>query len=167
MVVLPAVLAAGCGDGGSGGPYTGGSAGKVSQDQVKQDYAAGLDRMLTALEDPNAPPLEQSIQTANRQQLLNSAIRWDQALSTLEGVTPPKDARKSHDRLVAAMRSLSDWNRKIAGAAPNRSRTRSVARQALKSEGAREYAAATTELEQLGYLFSQEAPLEDAGSPVG
>lgn len=170
LLVMSAIVGslalAGCGDSGSAGPYAGGRTSSLSAEQQKQDYAAALERMMVSMEDENAPPVERSIQTANRKELLANTLRWDQALATLEGADPPKDAKPAHDKLVQAMRDLSAWNQRIAKAAPNKARTRRIAKQALNSPAAASYGEALAQLEALGYLPAGE-PLEGASPPVG
>lgn len=167
LIVVVMLAASGCGDGGSAGPYAGGKSTAVSAKEQKEQYARSLTAALDAMEDAEAPPAQESVNRGDQRALQNQSVRWAQAGQIIEELSPPAEAKAAHDRLVSAMRALSTWNQRMVKAAPNRSRTRSVYRQALKSPAARDYGAALQELEKLGYLpAAQQDPMAGAGSPV-
>ena len=169
LVMAIALLAAGCGE-DEGQLANVPVGGKASAEQQKQSYEESMDRMRSQLEDANAPALERSIAAGNKRQLEGAALRWDSATATVASIDPPADIASAHRDLVKAMKGLGDWNRKIAAGAPNKSRTRRLARQAQASKDAAAFQAAITKIEARGYHVMSEPdssdPLGDAGSPV-
>jgi hypothetical protein len=166
VLVAMCLALSGCGGNeGSAGPYKGGLDARQAEQDAKNEYAKTFGRMLATMEDPQAPPVEKSINMARRNDLIANARRWDAALAVIQSATPPKDAKAAHDQLVKAMTELSDWNQRIAAAAPSRAKTRRVAKQARNSAAAKQFAEAVVKLEQLGYGGSEQ-PLDEAGSPV-
>lgn len=166
-LVVAAAVGAGCGDQGAAGSR--GNLDRPSKEQQRQDYVDSLGRMQAVIEDPNAEPFQRSIDRGKKRELLAAAARWDQATAVAEGAQPPRDVAGVHRDLVKAMRGLGDWNRRIAAAAPNRSRTRRIARQAQNSPEAKAFDAALSKLEAAGYLepAGGATPLDQAGSPAG
>jgi hypothetical protein len=168
LLLVLLLVAAGCGEKDPGPRGVGLNAG-ASEAQVRQDYEDSMERMREQVESPSAPPLDQSIATANRNQLLDAAKRWDQAVAIAKSVTPPEDAAAAHKDLVAAMEGLGDWNRRIAQAAPNKPATKKLARQARKSAESKQFQAAVSSLESAGYVTFvsvPDDPLAGASDPA-
>ena len=167
LLAAAMVIGSGCGGReGSAGPYKGGLDKRADEQQVKSRYAESFGRMFATIEDAQAPPVQMSINTANRTQLISNAERWDKAIAVISAATPPKDAKAAHEQLVQSMEELSEWNRRIADAAPNRSQTKKLARQAKKSSSAKHFGEAVDKLTTLGYGPSSDEPLSDVGSPT-
>lgn len=169
VVLLTAVAVAACGE-QDPGPRAAGLGTGPSDEQKKIEYQDAMERMRAEVENPSAPPLEQSIATANRNQLLDAARRWDQAVAIGKSVTPPKDIAAAHKDLVAAMEGLGRWNRQIAQAAPNKPNTKKVARRARKSPEAKQFQAAVEALEAAGYttfVSATDDPMAEASAEAG
>lgn len=174
LVAAAAVVGAGCGSGeppqGSVPRYNSGQ----SQDQLKAEYQQSMEQMRSQLDNPEAPPLDRSIATGDQPELEQAAMRWDTATALVASLTPPKDIVADHKRLVAAMKDLGDWNRKIAAAAPNKKRTQQIAKQAQNSAAATAFGAAVDRIEAKGYNVmtagdpaASDDPLPGASDPVG
>lgn len=153
LVAAAGFVLAGCG--GSGGEASGPGPSlldaKPTATEQKSDYLDGVSRVLSAVDDPSAPPLERSISLARANELEAAAMRWDQGLAMLKALKPPATVKAEHDKLVEAMAELGDWNHRIADAAPNRKLVAKVAQQARTSPSARKYGAAIDGFSRKGY----------------
>lgn len=165
LVLASATLATGCNAGGEPPESTGGlgSAANDQRQSQKLAYEDQMERMITALDDPEAPELQRSVNQGDRRQLAAAAQRWDAAIGMAEAATPPEEVAKTHAELVAAMKELSRWNHRIAKAAPNKTRTRRLAKKAQNSPAAKRYGKAIDDLQARGYTIGpplQDEPLE-------
>jgi hypothetical protein len=173
MLLIAALCALGlaaCG-GGANGPAafdSGSLTGDTSQDQ-KAAYDTSMERMRSTLEDASAPPIDQSIAKGNRKQLLSMATRWDEAIQVVAAADPPQEISAQHTKLLRAMRQLGIWNHRIAEAAPNAKRTKSLGTAAQKSQAAKDFGSAVASIESAGYsvlnVQDAEDPFNDAPAP--
>jgi hypothetical protein len=167
-VVVVALGLAGCGTdpasvgGGGLGPAM------ESPEMQKQRYNEAMAQVRGTIEDPQAPPIDRSVATGNRKQLLAMAMRWDEATAIVKSVTPPANITAEHANLAKAMTELGDWNRRIAKVAPNRSATKRTFRQAQASDASRRFGEAVRAIEAKGYavMSDPEAGPLDSASPV-
>lgn len=175
VLACAALIGAGCESGGeppnSSVPRYGGG---QSQEQLKIEYQQSMEQMRSQLENPDAPPLDRSIEIGDQQQLEQAAMRWDTATALAASIEPPKDIAADHKRLVAAMKALGDWNRKIAAAAPNKALTRKLGKQAQASAAATAFTEAVNRIEAKGYNVmtapqgaESDEPLPGASDPNG
>ncbi len=155
MVAALALVAAGCGQGppeiestlGLGGedPRAASDAGVI--------YTQTLERAFSALEDPEAPPVEEAINQGNTQAIRAINQRWEASIRILENAEVPADAQDAHQDLVTSMRQLSSWNQRILRASrQGKEQSRRIGQQAQKSPASRAYGEALQALDMLGYL---------------
>lgn len=163
-VLALAGVAVGCGESGSAGPYSGnaGELAKMTNEEKRAAYEQAMEQLRTRLDDPQAPPLERSIQLGQREELVSAAARWDEATVLASSVEPPDDIAVAHKDLVKAMQQLGDWNRRIAAATPNRKRVAALSRQAQASQAAKAFSSAVQRIEAKGYHV-MTPPSGDAG----
>jgi hypothetical protein len=151
---LAAVLG-GCGAKDANGPGPGygsdTSSSSTAAGDAKQAYLNAMAGVQQQMEDQSAPPVTQSIQLGNRQQLINAAGRWDAGIAAIAAIHPPPDIAALHAQLLAAMRILGTWNHRIAAAAPNKRRTEALYKQANASAASHQYGAAIAGLKAKGY----------------
>ncbi len=129
--------------------------------------------MRTALDDSAAPPVDDSIARANKQELTAAARRWDDATAIASSLQPPKKVAAAHRDMVAAMKELGTIHRQIAAAAPNKRRTKRLGKRAQTHPAAKRFADAVSRIEKAGFAVltvdaaSSDDPLAGASSPEG
>lgn len=141
-----------------------------SPEMQHERYDQEMVRVRALVEDPDAPPIDRSVNQGARRELLAMALRWDRATATVKSIDPPKDIAKDHAKLVRAMENLGKWNRRIAAAAPDRAQTRRLFKQARASADSTAFGEAVRAIEKRGYHVMTEpeaSPLDGAGSPGG
>jgi hypothetical protein len=136
----------------------------TKKEQQEQAYIATMQQAIAVVDNPQTFPIEEAIRTANHKELINVVDRWDRATQIAASAKPPADAQGIHTDLVASMRELGKWNRKIAAAAPKGPKaTQKVAKQAQASDASKMYGAALGALLELGYNFQDPAVAEGGG----
>jgi hypothetical protein len=170
LVLTGALVGAGCADEDPGPSKL---ISQPSAEQQKNDYMEAFGAMQATIEDPSAPPVEQSINTGNRKELLNLARHWDDATAKAAAIQPPEEIAAEHNQLVKAMKGLGDWNRQIAAAAPNKAKVKATFKQAQKSEASKNYGAALEAMVAKDYQVfgdpdaTEEVGIDGAGGPGG
>jgi hypothetical protein len=170
VIAAAALLAAGCGEGDPGAIGPAGVDGGLSSEGQRQEYVEGVSRALTQMFSGQGASYGTSIETGNEKQLQATVIAWRQGVQQLKSINPPKDAVSGHTALVKAAESLDGWNQRIAAAAPNKNRTKALARQASNSPASRQLEAAVCEIVDAGYEIADPGtctPLANAAAPNG
>ncbi len=168
LVVVVAALAlvgAGCGE-QDPGPLS--VDGQVSSEQQKQDYVDGVSRALAQLGSAQGQSFGRAVENGNRKQLEAAAIAWRQGLQQLKQLSPPAEAVDGHRKLVNSVQGLDNWNQRIMQAAPNKNRTKALARQASASQASRGFEAAVCTLVDAGFEVVDPGactPLANAAGP--
>lgn len=168
VIGVVAVLAAGCGE-ADPGPM--GLEAQVSAEQQRQDYVEGVSRALAQLGSPQGPQgqsFSRSVNNGNKRQLQAAAIAWRQGLEQLKALSPPKEAVDGHNALVNSVQGLDNWNQRIVNAAPNKNRTKALARQAGASQASMGFEAAVCKLVDAGFEVVDPGactPLANAAGP--
>lgn len=168
LATITALLLAGCGE-GDPGPRTVG--GDLSPEGQRQDYVDGVSRALGQLGSATqGEAFARAVNSGNRRQLQVAALAWQQGGAQLQGLNPPKDAVEGHKALVASVEGLDAWNQRIVSAAPNKAKTKQLARQAGNSPASQQFEAAVCQLVDAGYDVIDPAactPLANAEGPLG
>lgn len=171
LLLAAAVLLGGCGEGDPGAIGPSGIDGGLSPEGQRQEYTDGVGRALSQLGNATqGPGFARAVDNGNRRQLQAAALAWRQGGEQLKSLNPPKDAVEGHTQLVKAVEGLDAWNRRIVAAAPNKARTKALARQATNSPPSRQFEAAVCMLVDSGYEVIDPGactPLADAAGPVG
>ena len=167
LATIAALLLAGCGE-SDPGVITDSS---LSPEGQRQDYVDGVTRALGQLGSATqGPEFARAVDGGNRKQLQIAALAWQQGGAQLKGLSPPKDAVEGHKALVAAVTALDQWNQRIVAAAPNKAKTKQLARQAGASPASQQFEAAVCQIVDAGYEVIDPGactPLADAEGPVG
>lgn len=165
---IAALLLAGCGE-DPAAIGTGGLEGGLSAEGQRQEYTDGVSRALGQLgAATQGEVFARAVDTGNRKQLQLAALAWRQGGEQLKGLAPPEDAIEGHKALVAAVNGLDAWNKRIVAAAPNKSKTKALARQASGSPASQQFESAVCQLVDAGYEVidpSACSPLETSASP--
>ena len=165
VVVAVALVGAGCGE-EDPGPLSVDA--QLSNEQQKQDYVDGVQRALGQLGSAQGQTFAKAVDTGNRKQLQAASIAWQQGLEQLKQLSPPADAVDGHRRLVNSVQGLDNWNKRIVAAAPNKNRTKALARQAGASQASTGFEAAVCTLVDAGYEVVDPGvctPLANAAGP--
>lgn len=169
-LVATALFGAGCGDSDPGALGPQGVDGGLSSEGKKQEYVQGVSRALAQLAtSQNGKGYAQAVNTGSKRQLQIAALAWQQGGAQLKQLDPPADAVAAHEQLIAAVGALSTWNTKIVAAAPNKARTKQLAKQAAVSPASQAYEASVCKLVDAGYEVIDPtacSPLDAASSPV-
>lgn len=165
------LLFAGCGSSDPGALGSGSIDGGLSAEGQKQEYVDGVNRALQQLKSAQGEDFGRAVEGGQKKQLQVAALSWKQGGQQLKQLNPPKDAAAAHAKLVKAVDALAVWNARLVAAAPNKARTRSIAKQAGTSPASEQYAQALCDLESAGYSVLEDTsvctPLADAAAPVG
>lgn len=171
LAAMAALLLAGCGDSDPGALGPAGVDGGLSAEGQRQEYVEGVSRALGQLGAATQNQgFARAVDTANKRQLQSAAIAWRQGMEQLKGLNPPEQAVEGHNQLLTAVEGLDSWNQRIVNAAPNKKRTRALARQATNSPASRSFEAAVCTLVDAGYEVVDPGactPLANAAGPVG
>ena len=165
-----ALLLAGCGSGDPGALGPNSVDGGLSAEGQKQEYVDGVSRALTQLGTAQGDSFGKAVENGQKKQLQTAALAWRQGGQQLKELNPPKDAAAAHAKLVKAVDGLAVWNNRLVAAAPNKARTRALAKQAGASAPSQQLEAAVCELVDAGYEIVDSGactPLANAPSAVG
>lgn len=170
VLLVAALLAAGCGDSDPSAIGPTGIDGGLSPEGQRQEYVDGVTRALQQLGSAQGATFGKAVETGNRKQLQAASIAWRQGGEQLKGLDPPKEAVPGHTALVKAVEALDGWNQRIVRAAPKAASTKKVARQASSSAASKQFEAAVCELVDAGFEVVDPGactPLANASGPVG
>lgn len=164
------LLLAGCGEGDPGALGPAGVDGGLSPEGQRQEYVDGVGRALNQLGSATqGEGFARAVDGGNKRNLQAAALAWRQGGEQLKGLNPPKDAAEGHAALVKAVEALDVWNQRIVAAAPNKAKTKQLARQAAASPASQQFEAAVCMLVDDGYEVIDPGactPLADAEGPV-
>ncbi len=168
LALAAAALLAGCGDDPAAiGPDLGSG---LSEEGQRQEYVDGVSRALGQLGSTQGEQYARAVDAGNRRQLQVAALAWRQGGEQLQGLNPPADAVEGHKALIAAVEGLDQWNQRIVQAAPNKAKTKQLARQASSSPASQQFEGAVCQLVDAGYEVIDPGactPLADAAPPAG
>lgn len=171
LAAVAALLLAGCGESDPGAIGPAGVDGGISAEGQRQEYVDGVGRALAQLGSATQNQnFAQAVDSGNKRQLQSAAIAWRQGMQQLKGLNPPEQAVEGHNQLLDAVEALDSWNQRIVNAAPNKTRTKALARQASASPASRNFEAAVCTLVDAGYEVVDPGactPLANAAGPVG
>lgn len=168
VTAVAALLIAGCADGDPGAIGPAGVDGGLSAEGQRQEYVEGVSNALAQMFSGQGPNYAKYVTTGNKKQLQATVIAWRQGVQQLKSINPPKDAVAGHTALVTAAQSLDSWNQRIAAAAPNKARTKALARQATNSPASRQLEAAVCQIVDAGFEVADPGtctPLANAAAP--
>jgi hypothetical protein len=169
LAIAATLLLAGCGEADPGALGPSGIDGGVSAEQQSQDYTDGVSRALNQLGSATqGPSFAKAVEGGNRRQLQAAALAWRQGGEQLKQLDPPKDAVEGHKALIASVEALDAWNQRLVAAAPNKARTKKLARQAQASPASKQFEAAVCQLVDAGYevIYPGEcSPIANAAWP--
>lgn len=170
-LLAAALVLAGCGERDPGVIGPAGVDGGLSPEGQRQEYVEGVGRSLMLLgQATQGESFAKAVNAGNKRQLQQAALAWRQGAQQLKSVNPPKDAVEGHKALVAAVDKLDAWNKRIVKAAPNKTRTKKLARQASNSPASQQFEAAVCQIVDAGYEVIDPGactPLANAEGPVG
>jgi hypothetical protein len=170
VAAAAALLAAGCGEGDPGAIGPAGVDGGLSAEGQNQEYVEGVSRALSQMFSGQGASYGKSVDTGNKKQLQATVIAWRQGVQQLKSINPPKEAVPGHTNLVKAAEALDGWNQRIAAAAPNKNRTKALAKQASNSAASRQLETAVCQIVDAGFEVADPGtctPLANAAAPNG
>lgn len=164
------LVLAGCGEQDPGALGPTGVDGGLSVEGQRQEYVEGVGRALQQLGMAQGQGFAKAIDAGNARQLQQASIAWRQGAEQLKQLDPPKDVVGPHKQLVEAVDELATWNDRIAKAAPNKTLTRKLGKQASASPASRSFEAAVCGIVNEGYDVIDPGactPLANAAGPAG
>jgi len=171
LVLVLALVAAGCGGGDDDGSKT--TSTTSSSSSSKQAYAAQLQQASATLQKTFGDISDQTGSNTSSKQigdrLQKGAVAVDQSADKFAKITPPPAAQAAHQKLVTGLHEIAAELRKAATAArANDSKALATALKALlQGDGAKQLTAATAELKALGLTPDASSSAPSTTSTTG